>query len=97
MKGVHSMSQERFYLYDEIEETETRYVSFLGEHERFDIGIVKTNRFFGKSLVFNIQSNRFAIIGNDDLDEPGCLEAVFQLNEKEANELRAFLREALSD
>lgn len=91
------MSQERFYLYDEIEETETRYVSFLGEHERFDLGIVKTKRFFGKSLVFNIQSNRFAIIGADDLEEPGYLESVFQLNEKKANELRAFLSEVISD
>lgn len=91
------MSQERFYLYDEIEETETRYVSFLGEHERFDIGIVKTKRFFGKSLVFNLQSNRFAIIGIDDLEEPGYLESAFQLNEKEANELRAFLLEVISD
>lgn len=91
------MAQDRFYLYDETEETETRYVSFLGENERFDIGIVKTKRFFGKSLVFNIQSNRFAIIGTDDLDEPGCLESAFQLNEKEAEELRTFLREAIFD
>lgn len=91
------MSQERFYLYDETEETETRYVSFVGKEERFDIGIVKTKRFFGKSLVFNIQNNRFAIIGTDDLNEPGYLESAFQLNEKEADELRAFLREAIVD
>lgn len=91
------MSEKRFYLYDEIEQTETRYVSFMGERERFDLGIVKTKRFYGKSLVFDIQSNRFAIIGNDDLEEPGYLESVFQLNEKQADELRSFLYEAISD
>ncbi|MBU9713002.1 DUF3055 domain-containing protein [Evansella tamaricis] len=86
---------ERFFLYDENEETKTRYVSFMGEHQRYDIVLISTNRYYGKRLVLDIQSNRFAIIGQDDLEEPGYIEEAFQLTEEEGNELRDFLYEVI--
>lgn len=89
------MTEERFYLYDEVEQTETRFVSFMGKHERFDLGIVKTDRYYGKWLVFDIQGGRFAIIGRDDLAEMGYLEKAFHLNEEAAEELRSFLDEII--
>ncbi|RBW71286.1 DUF3055 domain-containing protein [Bacillus taeanensis] len=87
---------ERFYLYDETDETRTRFVSFMGENHRFDLGILQTDRHYGKSIVFDIQSGRFAIIGRDDLEEPGYLEHAFQLNEEDAEELREFLEEVIT-
>ncbi|MGD6817309.1 DUF3055 domain-containing protein [Metabacillus sp. 84] len=84
---------ERFFLYDDMVETKTRFVSFTGEHQRFDLALMQTDRFFGKAIVLNLQSSRFAIIGEDDLDEPGYLEHAFQLSEEEAEELRDFLFE----
>lgn len=89
------MSEERFYLYDETEKTETRFVSFMGKKERFDLAITKTERFYGKSLVFDMQGRRFSIIGIDDLETPGYLEKAFQLNEEQADELRDFLSEVI--
>lgn len=89
------MGEERFYLYDDTEETETRFVSFMGENQRFDLGIVKTERYYGKSLVFDIQGNRFAIIGRDDLSEQGYLESAFNISEEDAEELRDFLDEII--
>ncbi|PWA12000.1 cytosolic protein [Pueribacillus theae] len=89
------MGEERFYLYDETEDTKTRFVSFMGENQRFDLGIMKTDRYFGKSLVFDIQGGRFAIIGRDDLEEPGYLEETFRLNEEDAHDLRSFLNEVI--
>ncbi|WP_078379106.1 DUF3055 domain-containing protein [Sutcliffiella halmapala] len=86
---------ERFFLYDDTVETKTRFISFMGEHTRFDLAIVKSDRYYGKSLVLNIQSNRFAIIGSDDLDEPGYIEHAYQLPEDEAEELRSFLYEVV--
>jgi hypothetical protein len=80
-----------FFLYDDTETTRTRFVSFVGETNRFDLGITTTERFYGKLLVFNIQSNRFAIIGEDDLEEPGYLEHVYGISEEEATELKQFL------
>lgn len=84
---------ERFFLYDDKEDTKTRFVSFVGENQRFDLAIVQTHRHYGKSLVLDMQGNRFAIIGQDDLQEEGYLEYAFQLKEEEAEELRSFLME----
>ena len=89
------MSEERFYFYDESEESETRFIGFMGETTRFDLAILKTDRYFGKQLVFNIQNGRFAIIGEDDLNEPGYLEKAFDMSEAESAELRSFLLEII--
>ncbi|MDQ0257635.1 hypothetical protein J2S74_005097 [Evansella vedderi] len=86
---------ERFFLYDEVEETKTRYVSFMGENQRFDLMIMTTTRYYGKKIVLDIQSNRFAIIGQDDLDEPGYLEEAYNLNDEDGQELREFLNEVI--
>lgn len=85
------MSHERFYLYDETENVNTRFVSFTGETVRFDLIILTTNRFYGKKVVINIQNGRSAIIGHDDLDEEGYLAHAFNLNDEEAEDLHAFL------
>lgn len=84
---------ERFFLYDETVDTKTRFVSFVGKEERFDLAIVQTDRFYGKVLVLDLQSNRYAIIGSDDLQQPGYIEHVYHLDEEEANELKSFLHE----
>ncbi len=85
------MVNDLFFLYDEPEDTNTRFVSFMGEATRFDLAITTTNRFYGKKIVINIQNGRSAIIGHDDLEEEGYLEFAFNLNEREAEELKTFL------
>jgi hypothetical protein len=87
------MSEEMFFLYDDTEKTETRFVSFMGRNTRFDLAIVKTSRHYGKSLVLNMLGSQFAIIGQDDLEEEGYLEHAFSLTEEDAMELRDFLAE----
>ncbi len=67
----------------------------MGEHQRFDLAIVSSSRYYGKQLVLDVQSSRFAIIGSDDLDEPGYLEHAYNLSEEEASELRSFLHELM--
>jgi len=84
---------ERFYLYNDTEDTKTRFVSFMGENQRFDLAITSTSRHYGKHLILDMLSNRFAIIGPDDLDEPGYLEYAYNLNEEDAEDLRSFLSE----
>ena len=86
---------ERFFLYDDTENTRTRFVSFVGENQRFDLALIQSNRHYGKQLVLNMQSNRFAIIGHDDLEEEGYLEYAFGLNEADAAELRSYLQEVI--
>lgn len=87
---------ERFYLYDDVEDTKTRFVSFTGETQRYDLAILQSTRFFGKVLVMDIQFNRMAIIGSDDVEEEGYLEHAFNRGPVEAQELREYLRELLN-
>ncbi|OCA87609.1 cytosolic protein [Bacillus sp. FJAT-27225] len=86
---------ERFFLYDDVEQARTRFVSFVGENNRFDLALIQTDRHFGKTLVLDMQGNRFAIIGDDDLKEEGYLEYAFQLSEEDAEELCSFLAEVV--
>lgn len=87
---------ERFFLYDDVEDTKTRFVSFAGQKLRYDLAILQSSRFFGKVLVMDIQFGRFAIIGPDDVEEPGYLEHVYNRTEEETIELREYLRELLN-
>ncbi|CAH0117859.1 hypothetical protein PAE9249_00321 [Paenibacillus sp. CECT 9249] len=80
------------FLSDHTEDTSTRFVTFIGNsYKRFDLAITKTNRFYGKQLVVDLQNGITAIIGPDDLEEEGYLEHVYKLSEEEAAELREFL------
>jgi hypothetical protein len=78
---------------DSTEQTETRFVTFITPNlNRFDLAITKTNRFYGKQLVTDLQKGITAIIGEDDLEEEGYLEETFRLTAEEAAELEPFLR-----
>ncbi|MGE7915197.1 DUF3055 domain-containing protein [Lysinibacillus xylanilyticus] len=87
---------ERFFLYDDVEDTKTRFVSFAGNKLRYDLAILQSGRFFGKVFVMDIQFGRFAIIGPDDVEEPGYLEHVYNRTEEDTVELREYLRELLN-
>ena len=84
-----------FYLYDHVEKGDIRYVSFQGETSRFDLAIIQTNQFYGKSLVLDLQGKNYAIIGEDDLKEDGYLEYAFSLSTEHAEELKTFLLQTI--
>lgn len=83
------------FLYDFQEETKIRFVSFLGETRRFDLAVLTSENYFGKMIILEIQKNRFAIMGQDDLEEEGYLEEAFSLKPEEAAELKEFLSSIL--
>lgn len=83
--------EERFFLYDDTIQTKARFVSFMGEEQRHDLAIVFSDRHYGKVIVLDIQRNKFAIIGPDDLKEEGYLEYAFGISEEIAAELNDFL------
>ena len=84
------------FLYDHTEDTRTRFVCFITPSmQRFDLAITNTSRFFGKHLITDIQSGKTAIIGPDDLEEPGYLEHIYNLSEEDGQDLRNFLTEII--
>lgn len=82
---------EPLFLYNDSEDTITRYVSFVGDTNRFDLAITTTKRFFGKKLVYNLQNGRAEIIGTDDLQEEGYIAQVLGVTLEEEEELKDFL------
>lgn len=83
---------ESFVLYDESEQTNTRYVGFATDHARYDIAIVSTAHFFGKKLVVAIQSGKSAILSEEDAQNAAYIMKAFSISdEREAEELSDFL------
>ncbi len=66
------------------------------KNQRYDLAILQSSRFYGKILVLDMQHNRFAILGTDDLDEPGYLESVYNRPHEEAQEIREYLYEIMN-
>ncbi len=59
--GVKAMS-EAIFMYDDTEDTRTRFVGFIGESKRFDLALTSSTRFYGKTLVHDIQNGRSALL-----------------------------------
>ncbi|WP_211222586.1 DUF3055 domain-containing protein [Paenibacillus daejeonensis] len=86
------MLNEYDFLSDMTEETSTRFVTFITPGlQRYDLAITSTARFYGKKLITDLQAGRTAIVGPDDLEEPGYVEATFRVSEEDAEELKQFL------
>lgn len=83
------------YLYDDDESAQVQFVGFVGEHSRYDLMLVQTNRHFGKTIVLNMQTNKFGIIGTDDLEEEGYIAHILGVSEIEGNEVTAYLNEVI--
>ena len=83
------------YLYDDDESAQVQFVGFVGEHSRYDLMLVQTNRHFGKTIVLNMQTNKFGIIGTDDLEEEGYISYILGVNEDEGNEITEYLNEVI--
>ncbi|QCA26153.1 Cytosolic protein [Staphylococcus aureus] len=83
------------YLYDDNEESQVQFVGFVGEHGRYDLMLVHTNRHYGKTLVLNMQTNKFGIIGTDDLKEEGYIAHILGVNAEEGDEITEYLNEVI--
>lgn len=89
------MGKEFNYLKDETKIKEVRYISFMGDLQRYDFAFKKNEENPRKQVVIYLQKNRFAILGKEDLSEEGEIEHVFHETEMEGDEIRAFLKNIL--
>lgn len=78
-------------MYDETEDTFTRFVGYVGAKTRFDLAITTTNHFFGKKLVYCLQTGRSAILTAEEAEDTEYLCTAFNLPVEEAEELTHFL------
>lgn len=83
------------YLYDDDESSQVQFVGFVGEFSRYDLMLIQTNRHFGKTIVLNMQTNKFGIIGTDDLEEEGYIAYILGITENEGNEITEYLNQVI--
>lgn len=78
-------------LIDETVQQNVRYLSFMGNFQRYDFAIMD-DRESDNKIVIDLRKNRFAVLGKEDLNEEGEIEHTFHLTEMEADELRGFFK-----
>lgn len=83
------------YLYDDDESSQVQFVGFVGEFSRYDLMLIQTDRHFGKTIVLNMQTNKFGIIGTDDLEEEGYIAYILGVTENEGNEITEYLNQII--
>ena len=83
------------YLYDDDESSQVQFVGFVGEYRRYDLMLIQTDRHFGKTMVLNMQTNKFGIIGTDDLEEEGYIAYILGVTENEGNEITEYLNQVI--
>lgn len=83
------------YLYDDDESSQVQFVGFVGEFSRYDLMLIQTDRHFGKTMVLNMQTNKFGIIGTDDLEEEGYIAYILGVTENEGNEITEYLNQVI--
>ncbi|MGX4670028.1 SAV0927 family protein [Cerasibacillus sp. JNUCC 74] len=80
---------------DETKMKGVRYISFMGQLQRYDLAIVEHEDDPSKKLIINLRKNRCTTIGKDDLHDKGKIEHTFNEPNMEADEIRHFLKDVL--
>ncbi|GGC80190.1 hypothetical protein GCM10007216_08380 [Thalassobacillus devorans] len=83
-------------LYDEMEQSNVRFVGFTTKEGRYDFGIVYTSQFFGKPLVVCMQSGQSSLLDSSDVKDLDFLQKKFRLPDKMvAMDLADFLNDVV--
>ncbi len=78
-------------LYDEDDTYPCRFVGFIGKKSQFDLVLIATDHFFGKTLVVCMQTQRSAVLSSQEAQDILHVAQAFHLTEEEAQEASAFL------
>ncbi|GAE92879.1 hypothetical protein JCM21714_1901 [Gracilibacillus boraciitolerans JCM 21714] len=85
------------YLLDNNEESSTRFISFKGDTERFDLAIISSKSLKNDFLVMDLNSNKYSKVNAATIDKANYLEHAFQYNEMEAEDFRFYVRPLLNE
>ncbi|MGN8645289.1 SAV0927 family protein [Gracilibacillus sp. HCP3S3_G5_1] len=89
--------QKKIFIKNEKEQSTTRFVSFKGDTERFDLAIISSPSFGEDCLVVNLNTNKYSRINRTKLKQSNFVEHAFHFNEMEAEDFRSYLKPLLND
>jgi hypothetical protein len=83
-------------MYDESETAKIRFVGFVSDENRYDIGVVYTNQFFGKPLVICMQTGRSTTLCAQEAKNISRIMDIFSItSESEATHLSEYFQKTL--
>jgi hypothetical protein len=83
------------YLYDEMERPFTRYVSFATKNKRYDLALIYTQHFDGKTVVMSVQNLQGVLISADDISHTSAWTQILQIDPDDIEIVKEFLRSRL--
>ncbi|SHM92915.1 SAV0927 family protein [Gracilibacillus kekensis] len=84
------------YFKDEKEPSNTRFISFKGGSERFDLAIITANSLGDDYIILDMNSNKYSRLNTETIDQPNYVEHALQYNEMEAEDFRAYIKPLLN-
>lgn len=84
------------FLYDDTEHSQTRFISFFTDHSRYDLALINSDRFYGKTVVLDLQSQHFALFGSDNLNLD-YIQQYFKGDDDYAQDLLEFLLQVIDN
>ncbi|MBE3595114.1 MAG: DUF3055 domain-containing protein [Candidatus Carbobacillus altaicus] len=81
-------------VYEQTEQAQVRFIGMHTEDSMYDLGLLFSNQFFGKTMVINMQSGKSVLVDAEDLRNLEWLKETFSLRSlAEAERLAHFLED----
>ncbi|MDX8044739.1 DUF3055 family protein [Gracilibacillus sp. S3-1-1] len=87
--------EKKMFIKNEKEQSVTRFVSFMGDTERFDLAVTSSPSLGDDFLVVNLNTNKYSRINLEKLMESNFVEHAFHFNEMEAEDFRSYIKTLL--
>lgn len=79
-------------LMDEVEQQRARFICFMSENHRYDFWVFYSEKFYGKSIVYSMQSGKLIILCSSDLDDYTIWRGSLGVAEEDANSVYDYLK-----
>ncbi|MUV39211.1 hypothetical protein JNUCC1_03084 [Lentibacillus sp. JNUCC-1] len=89
------MAQSFELIKDQTVQKDVRYVSVMGDYNRYDVALMTHTVDKNKIFVIDLNKNRYALVDQDKVGSQAEIAHLFQVSGFEAEELISFLKSIL--
>ena len=83
------------FLMDEIELQSSRYVCLVTDNELYNLAVINTSQFCGKSLVISILNGQMVIMSEEDIEDTEYWTGKLGVVDEDIEEIQSFLHTVL--
>lgn len=82
-------------LQDEIEQQNTRFICFVSETNRYDFWIFYSQKFYGKSMVYSLQSGKLLLLCPSELEDRNSWQGLLGVVDEDVECISDLLKQVL--